>query len=618
MSSSPRVRLALLVLAHLSLGAFCYLLIAFDRGFRDDAAATFAVALHSDPAGAGGRRSLPATVSLPHRCPPTGDRWECSAVYRIGPVHVPADQGVQSLYIPRSSGHLRVLWNGTLLAESHWQQPAAHLGQNAPLLIPLPQPVPQGGANEIELVLESRLIFGGFLGAVHVGPDAVLREHHDRVRFMVVTLARLIDGWIIAMAFFLLLVWAIRPWDRVNLVFGAALLSYAAASLPAILDDAPHDGLLHLANLCRVVSMSLMLPFAWLFVGRTPVVPASRFLLLPLLAFLLVLALPGAWSATLIRFVVTPIMLLLAGAASLVLARTALRSGSDGAILLLGTMAAVIGFGLRDLLVLNGTLEGSHVLLARFSAPLIMSVVGCVLLWRVAAALTLAERFGGTLQQALAAREQELRDILLRERAQSLRAALEAERMRLMRDLHDGIGGQLLSILALSERGGERRGDAIAAASRRALADLRLVVDSLEDMGNDLGLMLGQFRERIELLLRPSGIRLDWRVPDLPELPGLTPAATLHIFRILQEAVTNATRHSGSDVIVIEAVPSSAAGSGVRLIVREHGRGGAAERAGGLGLANMRHRAATFGARLSIDSGPGGTAVVLELPHRLD
>jgi hypothetical protein len=53
-----------------------------------------------------------------------------------------------------------------------------------------------------------------------------------------------------------------------------------------------------------------------------------------------------------------------------------------------------------------------------------------------------------------------------------------------MRDLHDGLGGQLVSIVALSERG--EGGAPVGDAARAALKDLRLVIDSMEDIGGDL------------------------------------------------------------------------------------------------------------------------------------
>lgn len=106
------------------------------------------------------------------------------------------------------------------------------------------------------------------------------------------------------------------------------------------------------------------------------------------------------------------------------------------------------------------------------------------------------------------------------------------------RHLH-GLGGQLISIVALSERG--QGGATITDAARAALRDLRLVIDSMDDIGGDLMLALGSWRERAAMQLRPHAIALDWRVAmpqGLPLHPELRPWHVIQIVRILDEAVT--------------------------------------------------------------------------------
>ena len=80
-----------------------------------------------------------------------------------------------------------------------------------------------------------------------------------------------------------------------------------------------------------------------------------------------------------------------------------------------------------------------------------------------------------------------------------------------MRDLHDGLGGQLVSIVALSEHNAWE-GDRIGNAARAALKDLRLVIDAMDDIDGDLMLALGAWRERTAAQLRSHGLPLEWRV----------------------------------------------------------------------------------------------------------
>jgi len=200
-----------------------------------------------------------------------------------------------------------------------------------------------------------------------------------------------------------------------------------------------------------------------------------------------------------------------------------------------------------------------------------------------------------------------------------------------MRDLHDGLGGQLVSIVALSERGHE--GASITDAARAALKDLRLVIDSMDDIGGDLMLALGSWRERTTAQLRPHDITLDWRVATpqgVPLHPELRPWHVIQIVRILDEAVTNAVKHAQARRIAV-TIDTFDAGQGPYgvISVTDDGQGfalkgfapaenGEAGRNGqtARGLRNMKSRAARCGAVLDLSSDASGTRVRLQLPQR--
>jgi signal transduction histidine kinase len=195
-----------------------------------------------------------------------------------------------------------------------------------------------------------------------------------------------------------------------------------------------------------------------------------------------------------------------------------------------------------------------------------------------------------------------------------------------MRDLHDGLGGQLVSIVALSERG-DWEGERIGEAARAALKDLRLVIDAMDDIDGDLMLALGAWRERTTAQLRSHGLPLEWRVltpQGMPVHPELRPWHVIQILRLLDEAVTNAVKHAHAKRITvsIETVgysPESQRGritvedDGCGFAVTDHAQQGTLKAA--RGLTNMRRRAARCGACLEVTSGPGGTKVRLDLPR---
>ncbi|HET8818114.1 MAG TPA: 7TM diverse intracellular signaling domain-containing protein [Xanthomonadaceae bacterium] len=529
----------------------------------------------------------------------------------------PVDAGTLALYIPQYTGNLQVSLNGTPVADSTHLQSAVHIGQGAPLLVPLPRWLLEPGGNQLELRV-TRLGYGGFVGPLYIGADERLRASYDLARAVLVILPRLVDGMLLAIGLVLLLVWCMRRNDTLYLVCSTMSLCLAVSSLSSVAAGTLGDHALTVVNLLRFVAASLALPFAWLFVRRRPPVPIAWFLALPVCVCACILLLPGGLGAWTTWHVFVPVVLLLTLGAVAVFARAAFVDHDPGALLMFAAMTAAFLTVGRDMLVNAGLLGQGYLVMGRFNGPLMVAMMGTIVLSRLVAGLSVLERFNARLRHDVDAAAARLREAFDRERAHERHATLQSERMRLMGDLHDGIAGQLVSIISLSEQGGEGVRAEIVEASNRALTDLRLVVDSMEDVGDDLGMTLVAFRDRLEPQLRRCGVRLDWQVRALPDLPGLYPSATLAIFRLLQEAVNNAMRHSGSAIVEVTSGKSPAPGHGARLVVRDFGRGGAAHRDGGHGMDNMRRRAAFLGATLAVEDADPGTRVVVDLPARLE
>jgi signal transduction histidine kinase len=154
------------------------------------------------------------------------------------------------------------------------------------------------------------------------------------------------------------------------------------------------------------------------------------------------------------------------------------------------------------------------------------------------------------------------------------------------------------------------------------------VIDSMDDIGGDLMLALGSWRDRAMAQLRPHGIALDWHAVSpqgLPVHPELRPWHVIQIVRILDEAMTNAVKHADARRIAvsIETLTDDASCGCGRITVEDDGKGfalgpggDAGTRQAARGLRNMRSRAARCGAALELVSSAGGTSVRLTLPHR--
>jgi len=277
-------------------------------------------------------------------------------------------------------------------------------------------------------------------------------------------------------------------------------------------------------------------------------------------------------------------------------------------------LIAVAFFGgtfIRDLIAgeLLGELDSSTYQPYR-AVPMCIAI-GWALVDRFVHSLNESERLNAELEQRVALKHAELEQNYHRMNELEQQRAVTAERQRIMSDMHDGVGGHLISTLSLVEQGDLSSAE-VAAALRECLDDLRLTIDSLEPTENDLLPVLGNLRYRIDERLRKQGIDLDWQVSEVPKLVCMTPQNVLHVLRILQEAFTNVVKHARASAVQVET-GVDAPGRHVYIRVRDNGHGYEEEHAGH-GFANMRRRAQVIGADLRIDPSPSGTTLSLFLP----
>jgi signal transduction histidine kinase len=189
------------------------------------------------------------------------------------------------------------------------------------------------------------------------------------------------------------------------------------------------------------------------------------------------------------------------------------------------------------------------------------------------------------------------------------RAVLE-ERERFTRDLHDGISGQLLSLL-LQARKGTLDPKEVERGVSQSLADLRLVTASLDTADEGLAASLRSFRERASQQLAIAGVALDWQEDDALDAITETSQTTLDILRIMQEAVTNIIRHAGAQAVSISA---RNAGTALTITITDNGCGIAETPShAGNGLKNMHRRAERNGGALTIATGADGKGTMLTL-----
>jgi two-component system sensor histidine kinase UhpB len=203
------------------------------------------------------------------------------------------------------------------------------------------------------------------------------------------------------------------------------------------------------------------------------------------------------------------------------------------------------------------------------------------------------------------------------EAARTALAAQEAERLRVARELHDEIGQTLTAVTIQAERAAQ--GDSELAQALRAVADgVRESLDEVRRIARELRPEalddLGLVNALIALCTRigaQGGPRVE---RDLqPQLPPLSPDVELVIYRVAQESLTNAFRHSGARNAKVSLTADA---DYVALAVTDDGKGLPTPLPPGTaGIAGMRERALLVGGMLSVASSPeDGTEVRLMIP----
>jgi signal transduction histidine kinase len=196
------------------------------------------------------------------------------------------------------------------------------------------------------------------------------------------------------------------------------------------------------------------------------------------------------------------------------------------------------------------------------------------------------------------------------------------ERSRLARELHDAVTQKLFSIRAHARAAAVLAGrepfdlarvtaeiEVVAALGAEAHAELRAVIDGLAPPDLQAGGLAESLRRYAVLAGRAHGIPVTYTAA---ELPCLTPEAEAALYRVAQEALHNALRHSGAGTVSVRLTRTARR---VALDVKDDGHGFAtAAPSGGVGLASMRERAASAGGTLTVKSGADGTLVRMTVP----
>ncbi|HWR52642.1 MAG TPA: sensor histidine kinase [Bryobacteraceae bacterium] len=203
-------------------------------------------------------------------------------------------------------------------------------------------------------------------------------------------------------------------------------------------------------------------------------------------------------------------------------------------------------------------------------------------------------------------------------------AAAQEERNRLARDLHDSIKQQIFVVQTAAATAQARfqndpPGAAAAIAqvrtsARDAMAEMEAMLDQLRAAPLENAGLTAALAKQCEALGLRTGADVEFKVGTLPPNEALAPGAQQAIFRVAQEAHANVGRHARASNV---RVTLDAVAGWFELTVRDDGTGFEPGRASaGMGIANMRNRAAEFDGTFELMSHPGeGATVRFSVPY---
>lgn len=267
-----------------------------------------------------------------------------------------------------------------------------------------------------------------------------------------------------------------------------------------------------------------------------------------------------------------------------------------------------IGVGIRDLVAfrLSDSYGGNTWM--RYSSLMFGMALAYIVLARLHQATTQARDLLTHMEDRIAHKEAELQ--LLYPRMEQLARDHErsAERSRILRDMHDGVGSHISTAIRQLQNG-KASNDDILHTLRDSLDQLKLSIDAIHLPPGDVGALLANIRYRLESRIVACGVELQWDVEELEPITRLDANAMGQLQFMLFEAFSNVLQHAHASTLRVVAVPLAPGNQGLQLQIIDNGVGYDSDAPMRNGLRSMQNRAQAIGVALHFSSEPGRSVV---------
>ena len=532
----------------------------------------------------------------------------------------PASAALWGVYLPSVTHNAAVYINGIWVGQGGDFGDPVSRHHNDPLLFDFASGLLQEGTNTLHIRVKASYQEQGLLDKVYVAPLEQLLPAYERKRFLRVDFIRWITMAMYFMSAIVFCFWFARRQDVVYGLFALQLAIWASHNLNLFVNDIPTP-----AHFWEAMTMSTLgwIVVAMIFFNHRYVGGGSRrveqFALVFGVLGLGIFFLPDIGMILSIGYGVWDSFLIVFGSYAIIhLLKVFWRRPDPDIYFMLLVGIPILVFGFHDILVVNNLRDRTEGLVIQYSVIPAILLFSWFLIRRFVQSVNQAENLAETLEQRVIEKQNELSLQYEQLKVLERKNVLSEERERIMRDMHDGIGGQLVSVATMLQ---EHQGDVFDQLREKvqlSLVDLRFVIDSLDPVLNDLPTLLGMVRSRLADQLNAAGIELEWAVTELPEVQGLSPRRCLHVMRIIQEVFANAIKHSEARHLSLATKVSACDGREFVVIeMTDDGRGidpHSLDQKPGRGIRNMRYRAQQLQGRLEIEPLEQGTRVSLLIP----
>ena len=523
-----------------------------------------------------------------------------------------------ALYTENNREGVVIFLNRTEIFRNAPNDNARVMGWNHPYLVSLPKSLLRNDNNEIIVRVSSRKGFNMSIGQVRIGQQAELGKVYQLQHALRISGPMAANFTMLYLTGAVLLLYLLRPTEPTLVWIALTGVFWFIRNFHFFAYEAPFESKLFMEvsyyAVFFAIAASLSFCVDFLKLPNRKLIIWTLFGLCFLLSLARFLVVAGNGPDGLINLASLVIVMIV----TVLLIKDWFRRPTLDHGLLVSSVVLIVGLSIHDIGRSTGLdwWDGMGFHAQPYIGLLLFSVFIVSTGRRFIDALNAVELAKQTLEVRVATAREELAQSEFARRELEVLNAVESERERLMREMHDGIGSNLITALAIAKQANES--PRTINTLKRAISDLKITVDSLAPVEGDLVSLLANFRHRLEPDLKEAGLTCVWKVQPCPSLPWLDAVNALQMLRIIQEAVGNVLVHSRATTIEIGAVPYAHNGKeGIQTWVSDNGQG-LAENTGisaGRGFGNMHARASSLNGAIELKSGPvQGFKVMLWLP----